>query len=115
MSKKELIWMVKLYHSKYNKDESGCLSDFERELGFYNKNNMLRVFLKKLIDEEILEFKCFRLVNSNSFHTYIVNKKKLVKKIKNDKDFKDIYDFFNEEYIISDKNDYPELNKNDSQ
>ena len=102
MSNRELLWMFKLYHSKYYKNESGCLSDFEKELGFYNKNNMLRLFLKKLIDENILEFKCFRLVNSNSFHTYVVNKKKLFQKIKNDKDFKDIYDFFSDEYALID-------------
>ena len=102
MSEKELFWMFKLYHSKYYKNESGCLSDFERELGFYHQNKTVRAFLKKLIEEEVLVFKSFRLVNSNSFHTYVVNKKKLFQKIKNDKDFKDIYDCFSDEYALID-------------
>ena len=102
MGEKELLWMFKLYHSKYNKNESGCLSDFEKELGFYHQNKTVRIFLKKLIEEEILLFKSFRLVNNNSFHTYVVDKKKLFQKIRKDENWKDVYNLFNEEYALID-------------
>lgn len=108
MNEKNFFWMLKLYNSKYIKkrfmeEESGLLSDFEREIGFSYPNKAFREFLKQLIDESVLEHRNWKIVNNVSHATYVIDKKKLFNKIKDvEKYYKDMEKVFFGEFNVLD-------------
>lgn len=79
--KKEDIWLVKLLGSKYMKklfgSISGCKRDFEVEIGIFENDKRFRKFLNELIENRILE-----VFEIKKTEYYIIDKSKLIKKIK---------------------------------
>lgn len=96
---KEVIWLVKLLSSKYIKkpfgSKGGCKRDFETEIGIFENDKYFRKFLNELIFEEILE-----VFETKKTEYYVVNKIKLINKLKE----KELYMLFKkaveEEHIV---------------
>ena len=85
---KEVLWIVNLLKSRFVKRKfggsiGGCKSDFEKVARASENNKDFRGWIDKLIEEGSIEFFERKRVIGKSVNTYVVNSRRLVKRLKN--------------------------------
>ena len=101
MNERRFVWLMMIYNCEYTKD-GGDLSEFERVLGFTKQNQIVREFLKYLIEKEALLLKEYKRVNNNSIPTYCIDKKRLFEIIQEQKlYFKNLMKMVNDKYLVA--------------
>ena len=103
---KELILLVRLYHAPLRKggllksQVAWCKKDFERYLGYGERNKPFRLWLDKLIEIGVLYVSGFEVRNGRSVKVYLIDEDKLSRMINSNENYEIFWKMFQDKTLL---------------